>query len=144
MGVKLRQFPDENTKIGGIIILHRQTKKVLLLQKHNGKWDLPKGHVERGESFLDGAVRECYEETGLDVGDGSLDVFPYTYISLPSKKWLRFYLGFTREDDIVTQEEEHAGYRWATIDKAVDLFGDNNQFSQIVLAMGVLSKAIML
>ena len=144
MGVKLRQFPDENTKIGGVIILHRKTRKVLILQKHNGKWDLPKGHIEPGESFLEGAIRECYEETGLDVDDGSLDVFPYTYISLPSKKWLRFYLGFTRDSDVIIQEEEHAGYRWASIDTAVDLFGDDNQFSQIILAMGVLSKAIML
>lgn len=144
MGVKLRQFPDDNTKIGGIIVIHRRTREILLLQKHNGKWDLPKGHIEPGEKFLEGAIRECWEETGLDPDKGTLDVFPYTYISVPSKKWLRFYLGFTREKEITILESEHADYLWAPIDEAVDLFGEDNQFSQIVLAMGVLSKAIML
>lgn len=30
-----------------------------------GKWTFPKGHVRRGESLLDAAERECWEEMGL-------------------------------------------------------------------------------
>lgn len=44
--------------------------KVLLVQeasgRHQGRWGLPKGHVESGESPEAAAVRELHEETGLD------------------------------------------------------------------------------
>jgi len=31
----------------------------------NGVWDLPKGKLEKGESFAEAALREVEEETGL-------------------------------------------------------------------------------
>lgn len=37
----------------------------LLLIRRNGRWDLPKGKVEEGETVLHGALREVREETGL-------------------------------------------------------------------------------
>lgn len=33
----------------------------------NGKWQLPGGGVKKNESFLDGVIRELYEETGLKL-----------------------------------------------------------------------------
>lgn len=30
-------------------------------------WDIPKGHVEKGETHIDAAIRECFEETGFEV-----------------------------------------------------------------------------
>jgi len=48
-------------------------KGQVLLQKRGnddgnyGKWGLPGGAVELGESFVDAALRETKEETGLDV-----------------------------------------------------------------------------
>ena len=33
----------------------------------SGKWCLPCGYIENGESFCDAAVREVREETGIDV-----------------------------------------------------------------------------
>ena len=34
-------------------------------------WSLPKGKLDEGEGFLDAAVREVLEETGLEVAVGS-------------------------------------------------------------------------
>lgn len=38
-----------------------------LLIYRGGRWDLPKGHVERGETPAEAAVREVEEETGVRV-----------------------------------------------------------------------------
>ena len=35
-----------------------------LLMRRNGRWDLPKGHIEPGEDAATAAVREIAEETG--------------------------------------------------------------------------------
>ena len=47
----------------------------LLMIYSRGHWDLPKGHVERGESGRQAALREVEEETGIScevVGDAPL------------------------------------------------------------------------
>ncbi len=37
----------------------------LLMIKRNGLWDIPKGHLEKGESIEECALRETMEETGV-------------------------------------------------------------------------------
>lgn len=52
-----------------IMIENKSTGKVLVLDR-KGSWaglTFPGGHVEHGESFYDSAIREAYEETGLEV-----------------------------------------------------------------------------
>lgn len=39
---------------------------------HPSRWDIPKGHVEEGETPRDAAIRECTEETGFTDYDSSL------------------------------------------------------------------------
>ena len=38
-----------------------------MLQKRDGKFELPGGHIEVGEDAISGAKREFFEETGLDI-----------------------------------------------------------------------------
>lgn len=47
---------------GGIV---RNEKGEILFIKRIGKWDLPKGKIEKNESLENAAVREVEEETGL-------------------------------------------------------------------------------
>src|SRR5690554_763046 len=47
---------------GGLVLNSNQ--EVLLIYRR-GVWDLPKGHVEEGETIETAAIREVQEETGL-------------------------------------------------------------------------------
>ncbi|MCS7201886.1 MAG: NUDIX hydrolase [Dictyoglomus sp.] len=47
---------------GGVVFYKDQ---VLVLQRKNGNWVLPKGHVENNENIEDTAVREVEEEAGI-------------------------------------------------------------------------------
>jgi len=42
--------------------------------RHEGAWTMPKGGIERGESALDGAIREFKEETGFEVAPPFLEL----------------------------------------------------------------------
>lgn len=48
---------------GGLV----RKKNLFLLMHRLGKWDLPKGKVERGEKMKEAAVREVKEECGIDA-----------------------------------------------------------------------------
>ncbi|MBI2588808.1 NUDIX domain-containing protein [Candidatus Saccharibacteria bacterium] len=60
-GVIFRRLADQPEKI-----------EILLIQDSKGRWTIPKGHIEEGESPRAAAAREITEETGLKkmkVGD---------------------------------------------------------------------------
>lgn len=57
----------------GVYALAMYRDNVILIRKsrgpYTGRWDLPGGGVEFGESPLDALVREVQEETGLSFAD---------------------------------------------------------------------------
>ena len=55
---------------GGIVT---RDDGMMLLILRNGRWDLPKGKVEAGETLLQGALREVEEETGIHVDTIKVD-----------------------------------------------------------------------
>lgn len=52
---------------GGMVFRRAAAGKIdiLMIQDRKGRWTIPKGHVEEGETFEQTAVREIGEETGL-------------------------------------------------------------------------------
>ena len=54
------------TKSAGGIVLNHHHDILVVNQKHLS-WSLPKGHVDPGESDLEAAKREIYEETGVNT-----------------------------------------------------------------------------
>ncbi len=65
-------FGKRNKVVPAAYIVFKRGNQVLLLKRANtgyndGKYSLPAGHVERGESLLQAAVREAMEEVGVDI-----------------------------------------------------------------------------
>ena len=60
--------------VGGIV--HDAQGRLLLIKRANepgrGRWSLPGGRVEPGETDAEAVVREVREETGLEVTPGPL------------------------------------------------------------------------
>ncbi len=57
-------FASQFTQVlaaGGVV--ERDDERILMIHR-NGRWDLPKGHWEQGESIEECAVREVAEESG--------------------------------------------------------------------------------
>ena len=50
------------TAAGGMVF---NPQKEILFIHRKGRWDLPKGKVDKGETLEDGAIREVEEETGV-------------------------------------------------------------------------------
>lgn len=90
-----------------VSVVLRQGNDLLLVQEgkpeNYERWNLPGGHLELGESVVQGAIREVAEETNLTVIPSEL-VGIYTTIRQPEYQALRFvfaaqYVGEPRAGD---------------------------------------------
>jgi 8-oxo-dGTP diphosphatase len=78
-----REYPDRPlVGVGAVII---QDARVVVVKRATeplkGRWSVPGGMLELGETLREGTAREALEETGLIVEAGEvLDVFDAIYI----------------------------------------------------------------
>lgn len=81
--------------------------------KENGHWGFPKGHIEKGETEEQTAVREILEETGLGVTllDGFRTKIEYQ-LTENSHKEVIFFIGVTLEEFVSVQYEEIEEFIW--------------------------------
>lgn len=56
----------------GVAVALVEEDSLLLGKRREGRWCIPCGHVEWGEGIEEAALREFFEETGLDVELGGL------------------------------------------------------------------------
>jgi 8-oxo-dGTP pyrophosphatase MutT (NUDIX family) len=97
---------------GGTVLGHATTRRVLLLhEREEGRWSLPKGHVEPGESLPAAALRETREETGLR----KVDLGP----ELCEVHYRVFFLATTPEED-PHPEALFDRVEWFSLDAALE------------------------
>lgn len=114
--------------------------EVLLTQNKRGlHWSFPKGHVERGESEIQTAVREVREETGLAVSPFPDFTISNKYVTSRSstKTVVYFVAECERSAPLTLQESEVKAARWLpvaeartalTYDNDVKILSDASQY----------------
>ena len=105
----------------GVLLFREVPEKSFLLLKSKKRWDVPKGHVERGESEHETSLRELYEETGILPDQVALDKtfrfqmqaqFKAAYLGgqFVDKTYLVFIA--TLQQPVEIKLTEHDMYQW--------------------------------
>jgi bis(5'-nucleosidyl)-tetraphosphatase len=104
----------------GVLIIRGRPVREFLLMRHADRWDLPKGHVDLGETEVQCALRELHEETGIEAADVRLiDGFRFeSHYPVRAKKSGKLYdktlvifLGELQRD-VPIAVTEHQGFAW--------------------------------
>ena len=107
----------------GFVLINSTSKKILVLKLSDEfEWDLPKGHHEEGETYLEAAFREVKEEVGISESeiltfkdDNGVPVGEFfDYISPVSGNTRRIYLFIGETDADICLSPEHCGFVWCT------------------------------
>ena len=137
------------TSAGGVAFRLREDggSDVALIRTHEGRWQLPKGWIEPGETMEDTARRETREEAGI-VAEviGPLDTIEYwynsTYDAEPTRvhKFVHFFLlrylrGSTDDHDHEVDEA-----RWVDIEDAEHMLAFKDERRMVSLARHALDK----
>ena len=112
---------------GGVAFRRRRGKVevALISVGEEGRWQLPKGLVGRGESPEQAALREVREETGLNCEIvAPVETIEYWYFSKGQARRVRFhknvhfFLMRFRSGDTAEHDEEVNEARWFEIEEA--------------------------
>lgn len=67
------QIDKHGIKKAGVLLYDTDTDSILIIQSKGNLWGIPKGTLKKGESYINCAFREVFEETGLNVSSVPLE-----------------------------------------------------------------------
>jgi 8-oxo-dGTP pyrophosphatase MutT (NUDIX family) len=125
-------------KAGGGVVM---SEKGMLLIKRLGKWDLPKGKLEKGESIEQCACREVEEECNVKVELEEFRVKSYHTYEVKGKAIIKetywYNMSSETERELVPQQEEGIEeVVWADSDQQSKAL--NNTYSSIAWVLNKL------
>jgi len=103
-------------KISQSAVIQNSEGAILILRHKSGKWLLPGGKINQGETSLDGLKREIMEETGInDFKVKKVVDFEAWSEGDSGKSVATFLLNVDGVGDIVLSEE-HDKYEWVLLE----------------------------
>ena len=103
----------------GIVVFDED--KVLLIKHNGGHISFPKGHVEDGETSKETAIRETFEETGIEAKIISDDYYVNTYSPKENHmKDVLLFVGVKTGGKLKPQLEEVSLCDFFSYDKAME------------------------
>jgi len=114
---RTRQKPQKTTRSAGGLVLHRG---LVLVVRQGRSWSLPKGHLEPGETALQAARREIFEESGIQTLTLVRPLGSYTRYRIgldgkddkTQKKTLTFFLFTTRQSRLRPRDPHNPEALW--------------------------------
>jgi len=99
----------------GFIIFSQDKTKTVLVETHMGNLSYPKGKRKKGEIYMETALRELEEETGLTEDDIDIikDVF-LDELSNKSNPSVRYFLAYIKDEKykFIFDSEELMDVEW--------------------------------
>lgn len=132
---------------GGVAFRERggQIQVALIRVGDEGRWQLPKGIIDRDESPEAAALREVREEAGIDTElVGRIDKIEYWYYAkergerVRFHKFVYFYLLRYKSGDVRDHDHEVSEARWVEIDEAIRLLAFDGEKKLVEQARGML------
>ncbi len=109
--------------VAGGIVLNKQREILVLTRKPDdflgGIDELPSGHLEDGETLLQGMTREIKEETGMDIATIGYYLDHFDYLSGSGEKTRQFNFVIIPKDCSTVTLTEHDAYQWQTAAQAL-------------------------
>lgn len=124
----------EITAAGGLVFRWKGSQWEVLLIRRSDRWDIPKGHLEQGESILCCAAREVSEELGVSLRC----VLPASFLTTTvhsysleneviQKETYWFSMVLLGEPPFHPQQEEGiTKAEWFSVERATDLVSFSN------------------
>jgi len=112
------------------LLLFDDEERLLMLRRANtgyedGKWSLPAGHIDRGESAVAAAVREAKEELGIDVqpSDVAFQLVMHKADPVDAAERIDFFFTVRTWSGVPTNREPHKcdGLSWFPIEDRPEL-----------------------
>ena len=112
---------------GGVVLNNKN--QVLVVSQHGTSWSLPKGHIDEGEEKINAAIREIYEESGVETLSLIKELGCYNRYRISDKgdedkselKTIFMFLFKTEQENLRPIDPENPEAIWVEKDKVAGL-----------------------
>ena len=127
----MAEYPEPTV---GALIFHNDKLFLMKSYKWHGKWVIPGGHIELGETMQEALKREVKEETALDIHDIEFIMFQeFIFDKAYHKKSHFIFFDFSCRTDTagVVLNDEGQEYMWLTPEEALQL--DTEPYTTVLI-----------